>query len=173
MSGREPRAEDGFAHVGDVTVRPIRPDEWESLREIRLRALADAPDAFGVTLEPDDAWRARTSRAGSILVVAERDGRLVGMASGGHAPIDDHAAALYGMWVEPAERGTGVAAAIVEAVAGWARSAGYPQIGLGVTTTNTRAIAFYARLGFADTGLRMPLRAGSALEIQVMGRRLD
>ena len=168
----------GRRFVGDVEIRPIRPEEWRALRELRLRALADAPDAFGATLEetaarPDEAWRARIAEEGTLLVVAERDGRMVGMASGGDAPTDEPGAALYSMWVDPAVRGTGVADAIVQAILDWARAAGYRQIGLGVTTTNARAIAFYERLGFADIGLRFPLREGADLEIQIMSRRLD
>jgi ribosomal protein S18 acetylase RimI-like enzyme len=163
--------------VGDVVVRRIRADEWQALRDLRLRALADAPDAFGATLEetaarPDEAWQARIADEQSIMVVAERAGRLVGMASGGDAPMDDPSAALYSMWVDPAVRGRGVAGAIVETVVDWATAAGYRRIGLGVTTSNARAIAFYERLGFADIGLRMPLRPGSELEIQIMARQL-
>ena len=60
-------------------------------------------------------------------------------------------------------------AAVVE----WAREAGYPVLGLGVTTTNARAIALYRRLGFVDSGGRFPLRDGSDLEIQIMVRPLD
>jgi GNAT superfamily N-acetyltransferase len=106
------------------------------------------------------------------VVVAEHEGRLVGMASGGRAPVAEEAAGLYSMWVEPAARGTGVAAAIVGAVAAWAAERGYAVLGLGVTTGNARAIALYERLGFRDTGDRFPLRPGSDLVIQIMARPL-
>jgi RimJ/RimL family protein N-acetyltransferase len=66
-----------------------------------------------------------------------------------------------------------VADAIVAAVAAWAVERGYPVLGLGVTIDNARAIAFYRRLGFADTGQRWLLREGSKLEIQVMSRPLQ
>jgi ribosomal protein S18 acetylase RimI-like enzyme len=163
--------------TGDLTIRSLHVDEWRALRALRLRALADAPDAFGATLaeaeaEPDEAWRARIERDRSILVVAEKAGSFVGMAGGGDAPTPEHIAGLYGMWVDPAVRGTGVADALVQAVVEWARAAGYPQIGLGVTTTNGRAIAFYRRLGFVEIGQRMPLREGSEVEIEIMGRPL-
>jgi len=147
------------------------------LRDIRLRALADAPDAFGSTLAEerergDDAWRDWASRTDRGIVIAELGGRLVGLASGGPAPGGDGAAGLYAMWVEPTSRGSGVAAKIVALVEDWARGAGYSQIGLGVTTTNARAIALYQRLGYVDTGGRHPLRQGTDLEIQVMVKSL-
>ena len=163
--------------ISDYIVRRLRPDEWRELRSLRLRALADAPDAFGATLpeaenEPDASWQLRASSDDRVVIVAEGDGRFVGMASGGRAPTDEPAAGLHSMWVEPAARGTGLAAAIVAAVVEWARGAGYPVLGLGVTTTNARAVAFYERLAFVDSGQRMLLREGSDLEIQVMIRTL-
>jgi GNAT superfamily N-acetyltransferase len=167
----------GAPHAGDAfVVRRVRQDEWRELRALRLRALADAPDAFGATLadaeaEPDEAWQER-AEADRVTIVAEVEGRLVGMAAGGTAPIDGSTAALYSMWVEPAQRGTGMAAAIVGAIVDWARRAGYQGLGLGVTTTNARAIAFYERLGFVDNGMRFPLREGADLEIQIMIRPL-
>jgi GNAT superfamily N-acetyltransferase len=160
-------------------VRRVRPDEWRDLRALRLRALADSPDAFGSTLaekeaEPDATWQRRAGGDDAgITIVAEAAGRLVGMAVGGPAPIDEARAALYSMWVEPEARGTGVAAGIVGAVVAWARDAGHEALGLGVTTSNARAIAFYQRLGFVDTGMRFPLRDGSELEIQIMVRSFD
>lgn len=169
-----PSAGEGAGYL----VRRLRPDEWRELRALRLLALADAPDAFGATLaeaeaDPDAAWQLRAGSDDRVVIVAESGGRLVGMASGGRAPVEGNAAGLYSMWVEPAARGSGVAAAIVAAVIAWAREAGYPVVGLGVTTTNARAIALYRRLGFADTGDRHPLREGSGLEIQIMVRPLE
>ncbi len=170
-SGRSPVDAHG------VIVRRLLPEEWEALRDIRLLALTDAPDAFGSTLaeevvRDDDAWRDWASRPDRGIVVAEAGGRLVGLAAGGPAPGSDCAAGLYAMWVDPAVRGTRVAAEIVALVEDWARAAGYGQIGLGVTTTNGRAIAFYERLGYVDTGGRHPLRQGADLEIQIMVKSL-
>ena len=177
MTDLSARADLPHPGPADVSIRRVRVDEWRAFRALRLRALADAPDAFGATLadaeaEPDDAWRARIERERSILVIAERAGVMVGMAGGGDAPTPERIAGLYGMWVDPALRGTGVADALVEAVVEWARAEGYSQIGLGVTTTNGRAIAFYRRLGFTALGQRVPLREGSDVEIEIMGRPL-
>ena len=159
-----------------MEIRRVRPDEWRALKALRLRALASDPDAFGGRLEDavehdDDLWRARTSRdpGEGVSYVADRDGVLIGMAVGAPAPDHAEAAGLFGMWVAPEARGQGIGGALVDAVAGWARSVGYERIGLGVTMTNTSAMAFYERKGFADLGERLPLREGSELEMQLMG----
>src|SRR5688572_32888634 len=54
-----------------MVVTRIKPDEWALLRDMRLRALRDAPEAFGQTYEnaaaePESEWRsaARASSAG-------------------------------------------------------------------------------------------------------------
>ena len=178
MATNDPAAHSAGSDAGPdagsgVRVRRVRPEEWPALRAIRLRALADAPDAFGATLadeamDPDATWQQRASDR--VSFVAELAGRFVGVAGVGPAPVEAPVAMLYAMWVEPEVRGTGVATAIVEAAVDWARDAGYPGLGLGVTTTNARAIAFYERLGFVDTGQRYPLRQGSRLDIQIMVR---
>ena len=62
------------------------------------------------------------------------------------------------MWVGPNARGTGVAATLVDAVAGHAASQGAGTLVLWVTEVNDRARAFYRRLGFAPTGARQPVR---------------
>jgi ribosomal protein S18 acetylase RimI-like enzyme len=158
-----------------MEIRPVRPEEWPALKALRLRALASDPDAFGGRLEDayeqdDELWqrRAAADRSESATFVADIDG-FVGMAVGAPAPDHPEAAGLFGMWVAPEARGRGVGGALVDAVARWAGEVGYELIGLGVTTTNVSAIALYERKGFRDLGERMPLRAGSDLEIQLMG----
>jgi hypothetical protein len=55
-----------------VVVRETVAEDWQALRDIRLTALRDAPDAFAMTyaeqvvLEEQD-WLARIARGGSFL----------------------------------------------------------------------------------------------------------
>ncbi len=156
-----------------MAVRRLGPAEWAAFRAIRLRALQDAPDAFGASyadeLALSDAdWRARADRADRAVFVADGPGGLVGLAIGGPAPNIADTAALYSMWVDPAARRQGLASALIAAVRAWAAAAGYPRLGLGVTTSNAPAIALYERLGFVDSGERHPLRDGEDLMIQIM-----
>ena len=156
----------------------MRPDEWQAHRDIRLRALESDPDAFGETLahaltDDDEAWQRRVVRPdGMAFVAVAEDGRFVGMANGGPAPDHPEFAAVYGMWVAPEARGHGVGRALLAAVEGWAREAGYDRIGLGVTTTNDAAIRLYATAGYAELGQEVPLRDDTNLVIQLMGKPL-
>jgi GNAT superfamily N-acetyltransferase len=163
-----------------LELRRIRADEWPGLRDIRLRALLDAPDAFGSTYEeeandPEHAWIdwARDGAEGgtSFCVTASDDGRWVGLAIG--APHRDHPgeAGLFAMWVDPAFRGAGIGRGLVERVVAWAGSEGFPVLRLRVTVSNDAAVRLYARAGFLDRGDRPPLRDGS--EVTTMSMAMD
>lgn len=153
-----------------MEIRRIRGDEWGELRDLRLRALQDAPDAFGSTFEEESVridaqwmeWAAALADGGSSFgAVAVDDGAWAGMAVG--EPHRDHAgeAGLFAMWVAPHARGAGVGRDLVERVVSWASSQGFPVLRLLVTQTNEGATRLYERCGFADEGVRLPLRAGS------------
>jgi len=163
-------------------IRRIRPDEGPSLRAFRLRALADAPMAFGSTLAreeafTEDVWRERAEHGASgadrATFVAERDGRWLGIATGlARDPDvpDDLRPELVGMFVATDARGRGVGAALVDAVVGWARERRARGITLWVTDTNTAAVALYTRCGFLATGERKPLDHSPAVESIRMAR---
>jgi GNAT superfamily N-acetyltransferase len=161
----------------DVGIRLATRGEWERVRELRLRSLGDAPDAFGSTLDRERRlgeagwidWIEGWEGATNVMFVAERDDRWIGMALGSRTG-EEPEAHLYGMWVDPAWRGRGIGARLVDRVLGWARSWGAGSVILAVTETNEDAAAFYERLGFADTGERSPLREGSDLTTRVMSR---
>lgn len=160
-------------------IRLVLPVEWEAVRDLRLRALADAPDAFGSTLEREREageaeWRAWVSGwqgSTNALYVGEAEGSWIGMAVGSRTG-EEQDAHLYGMWVDPAWRRRGLGARLVGAVLGWARSWGAGRVILGVTEINDGAVGFYERLGFADTGERHPLRGGSEVRVRVLSLQL-
>jgi len=147
-------------------VRRLLPDDWEAYRAIRLRALADAPDAFCATLEeaqayPPEHWAARLENAAvssaDCPLGAERDGELVGMVWAKVDADDPDTVNLYQMWVAPACRGQGVARALLDGAVGWARSRGARMVGLGVNCANRSAVALYERAGFRVLGEPYPM----------------
>ncbi len=160
-----------------MNVRAARPGEWSRLRDIRLRALLDVPDAFGQTHDevaaaPEEDWRAWIEDwPGShvhVTFVAEADDRWIGMAVGDvHDPDADHAH-LFAMWVDPSERGAGVGRALVETSLGWAREQGVSEIHLTVAESNQAAQTLYERFGFIRTGGTRPIREGSSLRCAEM-----
>jgi GNAT superfamily N-acetyltransferase len=116
-----------------VEIRRIRADEGLRLRALRLRALAEAPLAFGSTLAREQAFtesvwdeRAAGAAAGSARAtfVAEVQGQWVGLATGvARHPDDlDHSPILVGMFVDAPQRGRGVGVALIERVTGWVRT---------------------------------------------------
>jgi len=60
--------------------------------------------------------------------------------------------------VPPAKRGRGVGTALMESAEERVRARGLRRIGVGVADDNPRAAMLYARLGYADTGLRTDSR---------------
>ncbi len=164
----------------NVRIRLARPDDWQAVRDIRLRSLMDTPDAFGATLEEESAygrpewiaWIEGWEGTTNVMYVADTDDALVGMAVGSRdgGAMDAH---LYAMWVDPAWRTRGVGSRLVHEVLAWARSWGSTWVILGVTENNDGAARFYERLGFVDTGERHRLREGSPLEVRILRRERD
>ena len=149
-------------------IRRIRADEGPQLRALRLRALVEAPLAFGSTLAreqdfPDDVWRERAARASagceSATFIAENDGQWVGLVTG-LAPeqgAENASPLLVGMFVDRTARRAGVGITLTDAVAAWARACGAARLTLWVTSANDSALALYQRCGFRLTGVAKPL----------------
>lgn len=165
-----------------VDIRRLGRGDGQELREVRLRALSDAPYAFSSSFGRESGlapefWEQRVAeseRDEASVFLAVEDGCGLGMAGGFFAEEARRAATLWGMWVDPAARRGGIAQALVQAVIGWARACGADHLRLAVTDCEESAPAagLYRKLGFTDTGEREFLEWDPSLATRVLSRAL-
>jgi GNAT superfamily N-acetyltransferase len=166
-----------------VEIRRLRRGDGHQLREIRLRALVDAPYAFSSSSEREsdlgkEFWNERVTESelgeDGVVFVAVDNSRGLGMAGGSLVGKERTVAMLWGMWVDPRARRAGLGRALVDVVAGWARDAGADRLRLAVTDceASAPADALYRELGFADSGEREPLEWNPSLITRVLVRSL-
>jgi N-acetylglutamate synthase-like GNAT family acetyltransferase len=146
----------------EISVRRLGEEDWAEYRRTRLRALKESPEAFVASAEEeagfeDERWRDRMRRSQRLL--AERDGDALGVVSVGSENTSDEAVGeLFGLWVSPDARGTGVARRLLEAAARAARESQMKHLVYWVGTDNGRAVAFASSFGFRPTDNRRPMR---------------
>jgi GNAT superfamily N-acetyltransferase len=146
----------------DVRIRRLEPDDWATMRDVRLAALAESPTAFGSTTArevafPESEWRRRIGNSPSF--VAWRASEPVGLAGVINRKLlvpelADDEWELVGMWVRPDARGGGVADRLVGAVVDAVKAEQAERVTLWVADGNARAREFYIRFAFEPTGAR-------------------
>lgn len=163
--------------------------EWEVLRAVRLEMLADTPTAYVESLasaraQTEGQWRSRAAAMtapGSVTFVAD-EGSAGGSISGLMRVVLKHPqersrplqAMLISVYVAPPQRGTGLADELLElSIATAAEELGASLLQLGVHEDNTRALAFYARHGFVDTGRREVYPLDASKKEIIMELRLE
>ena len=162
------------------TVHRVTPQDAGRMRALRLEMLADSPLAFLETLaqaaaRPHADFRRRIAQASTggqlAQFVADPGGRLIGQAGGTVLPEDQGVTVVFTVYITPAWRGTGVVRDLVEAVAEWSLAMGRSELMLEVMVGNDRAVRAYERLGFEDTGVRVPHPVVPGLRELQMRRR--
>lgn len=143
-------------------VRWIKPDEATALYWLRLRALAEDPDAFDQTVEDAEekglapmaelVSSATTGR--DLVLVAEDRDQWVGLVivSRSRRPRSQHRARLWGMWVAPEMRRQGVGSALLSEAVQWCQAQAVEMVDLWVVTDHHEAIHVYERSGFRICG---------------------
>jgi ribosomal protein S18 acetylase RimI-like enzyme len=161
--------------LAPVAIRRLTASDWQLFREIRLKALREAPYAFGTTAADAERlgeaeWRRRlTARA---AFAAMQGGLAIGLAAG-IATDSTEEAELVSTWVDPSRRGRGIGAQLVDAVVGWAIDRRFKRLRLWVAADNDTAERLYARLGFVRTGEVQPMgKQGSGAIEFAMVRQL-
>ncbi|WMX45907.1 GNAT family N-acetyltransferase [Streptomyces roseicoloratus] len=183
----------------DYSIRTIRADEWEKVRELRLAALQDpvAHIAFletyaDASAQPDSYWQGRAAggaetAGGSVrqFVAETPEGRWIGSVTvlverpsdaprfGAAAKVDQ--THVVGVFVRPEARGAGVTEALFRAAVDWSWSLPEPaieRVRLYVHEDNARAEAFYRKFGFVASGERVAMPGDpSAFEVEYEMRR--
>jgi ribosomal protein S18 acetylase RimI-like enzyme len=153
-------------------IRTFAPQEWQTYKDLRLRALADSPDAFGRTLaeeqeRSDAGWANRLSSGAhsgrDLPLVVEVSDEPAGLAWGRIEESNPDVAFLFQMWVAPAYRRLGAGQMLLDTIIAWAKAKSAQYLDLGVTLGNNPAMHLYRRAGFEPAGEPQPLRPGSDL----------
>ncbi len=159
--------------MSEITVRVAGWADWSLYRAHRLEALLDSPDAFGEIYSEasalvDGRWQERVTNEARPLYLAFQEDRLVGTMSGGTNDEYPGTYWLFGLFVSPRARGTNAARLLMEALAQWCRDEGGESLNLFVTQSQQRAIAFYKKVGFVETGEGRSMNRDESLRLQRM-----
>jgi GNAT superfamily N-acetyltransferase len=144
-----------------IEVQRIQSHQGELLRELRLQALRDAPDAFlenydNASQKSIEQWQASAQKHATSPQATNFLGYLNGRPAGMiGACVTDHEpdiVNLCAIWVAPEARLQGLGKALVEQVILWAKQVHASKVQLWVNRENMSAAQFYLRCGFNDTG---------------------
>lgn len=151
----------------DVSIRPATPADVSAIgrlgahlvrehhqfdRQRFIAATAETPQRYGGFI--------RTQLADAIVLVAERDGGVVGYA---YATVEGYdymslrgpAGALQDIVVDPAHQGQGIGRIMLDAVIAALSARGVPRVVLSTAEKNEPAQRLFARAGFRRTMIEM------------------
>ncbi|MGK5558104.1 N-acetyltransferase family protein [Actinomadura kijaniata] len=143
-----------MSFVSDLQIRWATPADDAALAELDARTWSTV-SAVAPRPEPGEPFFGEKTRPESILV-AERDGRVVGyakLAAPYPFPSGAHVRSIHGLAVDPGERGRGIGRALMEAACDRAREQGARRITLRVLGGNDPARRLYESLGFNVEGV--------------------
>jgi RimJ/RimL family protein N-acetyltransferase len=157
-----------------MKVRRLETRDVASYRELRLEGLQSHPEAFGSSWEDESAqpaaWWAERLATSTVFGGWIDDSPLLGVA-GLHvhsAAKLRHKGVLWGMYVRPDARGTGLAARLVQQVIEHGQTV-VEEICLTVVSSNAAAHRLYRAAGFEQYGLECrALKIGDAYHDEVL-----
>ncbi len=144
-----------------MELRPLRESDAEDYLRLRKAALKEHPLSFGASPESDrfqdvESFAAQVrAPAQAVILGAWWDGELVGVVGifREHHRKARHKAQVWGMYVSPSQRGRGIAASLLRALADQGRAwPGVEKIGLSVTEAAPEARDLYLSFGFEPWG---------------------
>jgi ribosomal protein S18 acetylase RimI-like enzyme len=140
------------------TLRRLIASDAPNYRALRLEGLRSHPEAFGASWEDEASkplsWFAERLERNAVFGGSRDDSALLGTAGllVPNAVKSRHKGVLWGMFVRPEARGTGLAAGLVAHVIEQATLL-VEEVRLTVVSSNMAAVRLYSRAGFNQYGL--------------------
>lgn len=156
-------------------IRRLSASDAGEYRELRLYGLRAHPEAFGASWAEEAvqplAWFEERIAGNVIFGGKTGDTTAIQGVIGFHASNgvkQRHKGVLWGMFVQPEARGTGLGPALVARVLEHAKQT-VEEVRLTVVSTNTAAVRLYERAGFERYGLeRRALKVGDCYHDEVL-----
>lgn len=137
-----------------MDIRPIRREDWPSVRAIYAEGIATGNATFETEPPGWDAWDATHLRDARLAAVS--DGKVVGWAA--LSPVSGRCAyagaAGLSIYVSAAHRGRGVGKALLGALIAESESRGYWTLESGIFPENSASLALHRSCGFRVVGRR-------------------
>jgi ribosomal-protein-alanine N-acetyltransferase len=138
MAGEERSTETG------CVIRRLRREDAAPVKKI----LEDAPEAANWS---EESFGEALSWSGGVALVSEADGTVTGFLIGRRVEED---AEIFNLGVVASARRAGQGGALLSAALEEFRTRGVSRVFLEVRESNATGIGFYAKHGFAKTGIR-------------------
>lgn len=145
---RNPTADDALALI-----------EFGKMGMSEVDCMITLPEEFTMTQEDEVKFIQKLEEGpNSVAIVAEHEGEIIGM-------IDFHGrtnrkriahTGAFGLAVYPKFRSDGIGALLIQTLLDWAEAhPSIQKIGLGVFSTNEKAVKLYQKMGFVEEGRRV------------------
>jgi ribosomal protein S18 acetylase RimI-like enzyme len=149
--------------IGEIRV--LSAVEWPVLRDARLQALSESPEAFLADHDQEVSWGEEAWKHTldtSRWMVALSCGMAVGLLRSVQEPGRPTERHVESIWVAPGHRQRGVLRSLLQVLlADQEWMVGVEELKLWVLQTNRDARLVYTRLGFRPTGKRQLLSDGT------------
>ena len=162
-----------------VTIRDATGADVDAICAIHNQGIADRIATLDTTQRAPADTRAWLAERGPRhpVVVAERDGAVVGWASLNHfnpRPAYDFVAD-FSVYVERGARGQGVGRRLLDRLVELARAQGYHKMVLAAMAFNDAGLALYTRAGFSRVGVyrEQGQLDGRWVDVVIMEKLLD
>ena len=137
----------------------LTPDDWQQLRDLRIRATKEVPLAFGRTTKEEaekteEEWREQLKD--SYYYGAKEEGALIGMLRVAHEKDEmrAHIAQIYGVYVAPEARGKKIGRSLMDiALKELTQNQHILKVRLSVAETQKEALNLYSAYGFKQVGI--------------------